>query len=153
MIFPIGDDQVKGGSKPIFAYLFIAFNVLVFIFQIMLPQEQLEGFILKYGSIPAEIIHGQDLFTMFTSMFLHGGWMHLIGNMMFLWVFADNVEAVIGNVNFVLFYLLGVFNFSVYFSVFLLIVALTLRFRLVFGQSFFMLVIFISIHKRIKVFN
>lgn len=107
MIFPIGDDQVKGGSRPTFAYLFIAFNVLVFIFQIMLPQEQSEGFIMKYGSIPSEIIHGKDLITILTSMFLHGGWMHLIGNMLFLWVFADNIEAVIGNVNFVLFYLLG----------------------------------------------
>ncbi|MBP6794777.1 MAG: rhomboid family intramembrane serine protease [Saprospiraceae bacterium] len=107
MVFPIGDDQVKGGNKPMFAYLFIAFNVLIFIFQVMLPPDQLEPFVIKYGSIPFEIVQGQDLFTLFTSMFLHGGWMHLIGNMLFLWVFADNIEAVIGNFNFVLFYLLG----------------------------------------------
>ena len=107
MVFPIGDDQVKGGSKPLFAYLFIAFNVLIFIFQVMLPPDQLEPFVFKYGSIPSEIVQGQDLFTLFTSMFLHGGWMHLIGNMLFLWVFADNIEAVIGNFNFIMFYLLG----------------------------------------------
>ncbi len=107
MVFPIGDDQVKGGNKPMFAYIFIAFNVLVFIFQITLAPIQLEHFIMEYGSIPAEISKGQDLFTLFTSMFLHGGWMHLLGNMIFLWVFADNIEAVIGNVNFILFYIIG----------------------------------------------
>lgn len=107
MVFPIGDDQVKGGNKPMFAYIFIAFNVLVFIFQITLAPIQLEHFIMEYGSIPAEISNGQDLFTLFTSMFLHGGWMHLLGNMIFLWVFADNIEAVIGNVNFILFYIIG----------------------------------------------
>ena len=97
MIFPIGDDQVKGGSKPMFAYAFIGINVLIFIFQAMMGPTQLEQFIMNYGSIPADISHGNHLFTLFTSMFLHGGWMHLIGNMLFLWVFADNIEAVIGN--------------------------------------------------------
>ncbi|MBK6391909.1 MAG: rhomboid family intramembrane serine protease [Saprospiraceae bacterium] len=107
MIFPIGDDQVKGGSKPMFAYAFIGINVLIFIFQAMMGPTQLEQFIMNYGSIPADISHGNHLFTLFTSMFLHGGWMHLIGNMLFLWVFADNIEAVIGNFNFILFYLIG----------------------------------------------
>lgn len=60
-----------------------------------------------FGSIPEEITRGEDFFTLFTSMFLHGGWMHLIGNMLFLWVFADNIEAVVGNVKFLLFYVLG----------------------------------------------
>ncbi len=107
MVFPIGDDQVKGGSKPIFAYLFIALNILVFLYQAMLAPADLESLIIHYGSIPADITKGQGLYTLATSMFLHGGWMHLIGNMVFLWVFADNIEAVIGNLNFVLFYLVG----------------------------------------------
>lgn len=107
MIFPIGDDQVKGGAKPIFSYLFIVINVLIFLFEATLSPSDLDQFILTYGSIPQETMNGEDTFTLFTSMFLHGGWMHLIGNMLFLWVFADNIEQIIGNLNFVVFYIAG----------------------------------------------
>ncbi len=107
MIFPIGDEQVRGGHFPWVSYAFIALNVLVFLFQTQLPAGQLQGFIFDFGSIPAEITQGQDLFTLVTSMFMHGGWMHLIGNMLFLWVFADNIEASTGSFSFLLFYLLG----------------------------------------------
>ena len=106
MIFPIGDDQVQGGAKPVFTYLFLAANIVVFLYQFMLGQAN-NGFVMEYGSIPVEIMSGQDYFTLFTSMFLHGGWMHLIMNMLFLWVFADNIEATIGNIPFVVFYLVG----------------------------------------------
>ena len=106
-MFPIGDDQVKGGYKPIFAYLLIALNVLVFLFQVSLSPNHLEQFISNYGTIPAEITKGHHLISLFTSMFLHGGWMHLVGNMTFLWVFGDNIEAVIGNINFLMFYFIG----------------------------------------------
>ncbi len=105
MIFPIGDDQVKGGFFPLFSYLFIGLNVAIFIFQfISNPQTLL---VCEFGSIPGEILRGEDLYTLFTSMFMHGGWMHLIGNMLFLWVFADNIEATLGPFIFVCFYLLG----------------------------------------------
>ena len=107
MIFPIGDDQVKGGHFPLFSYAFIVFNVAIFIYQVNLPYDLQEAFIYTYGSIPAEIVNGQDYFTLFSSMFLHGGWMHLIGNMLFLWVFADNIEATIGSFRFLVFYILG----------------------------------------------
>lgn len=107
MIYPIGDDQVQGGSKPFFSYLFIGLNLAVFLYQIILPPEGLEWFVFHYGSIPADISQGKHLFTLFTSMFLHGGWVHLLGNMMFLWVFGDNIEAIMGNLNFLLFYLAG----------------------------------------------
>ncbi len=107
MIFPIGDEQVRGGHRPIFAYTLIAVNVLVFIFQVTLLPLLQQEFVMQYGVIPQEIVQGQDYFTLFTNMFLHGGWMHLIGNMLFLWVFADNIEAVIGNFMFILFYLGG----------------------------------------------
>lgn len=107
MIFPVGDDQVKGGKFPFVSYLLIALNTLVFIYEIVLPTPTLESFMMSYGSIPANIVHGQELYTLLTSMFLHGGWMHLIGNMVFLWVFADNIEAVIGAGKFALFYLIG----------------------------------------------
>ncbi len=107
MFFPIGDTQVKGGSRPLFSYTFIAINVLIFFFQFSLSPQNLNAFILTYGTIPDDIMHQQGYSTLFTNMFLHGGWMHLIGNMLFLWVFADNIEAVIGNFYFLLFYLLG----------------------------------------------
>ncbi|MFN7119374.1 MAG: rhomboid family intramembrane serine protease [Saprospiraceae bacterium] len=107
MLFPIGDDQVRGGHYPYISYIFIALNVIVFFWEVNMPPVQLEAFISEYGSIPAETMRGKDLHSLFTSMFLHGGWMHLIGNMLFLWVFADNIEAVIGNTRFLIFYLLG----------------------------------------------
>ncbi len=109
MIFPIGDDQVKGGYRPIFSYSFIAINVAFFIYKISLNPAQQEAFDLYYGSIPYEITRGVDLFTLVTSMYVHGDWWHLIGNMLFLWVFADNIEATIGNLKFLLFYLIGGF--------------------------------------------
>lgn len=107
MIFPIGDEQVLGGHKPFFSYLLIGINILVFVIQVTMPPGLQQGFVMEYGVIPKEIIHGQDYFTLLTNMFLHGGWMHLIGNMLFLWVFADNIEAVIGKIPFILFYLGG----------------------------------------------
>jgi membrane associated rhomboid family serine protease len=103
MIFPIGDTNVKGGSKPLFAYSLIIINVIVFILQL-----QIDGnLVCEYATVPSEIAQGRDLYTLFSSMFLHGGWMHLIGNMLFLWVFADNIEAVVGNSRFIIFYILG----------------------------------------------
>ena len=81
-------------------------NVAVFLYQISLGQYQ-NNFIYFYGAIPAEITNGQDIFTLFTSMFLHGGWAHLLGNMLFLWIFADNIEAVVGSRRFVFFYIMG----------------------------------------------
>jgi membrane associated rhomboid family serine protease len=107
MIFPIGDEQVQGGHKPLIAYLFIGLNVLVFLFQVTMPGGHQQGFVNTYGMIPVEIRQGDDLYTMLTNMFLHGGWMHLIGNMLFLWVFADNIEAVVGKWRFILFYFGG----------------------------------------------
>jgi len=108
MIFPIGDEQVQGGYFPLFSYSFIAINIAVFVLEFSLQtQGKLAGFITEYGAIPNEIVHGQDLHTLLTSMFMHGGWMHLIGNMVFLWVFADNIEATVGNLTFLIFYVLG----------------------------------------------
>ena len=103
MIFPIGDDQVEGGSFPIFSYAFIALNILAFFYQMSFADQ----LICQYGSIPNDIMSGRNYLTLFTSMFMHGGWMHLIGNMLFLWVFADNIEATVGSIAFVIFYFLG----------------------------------------------
>lgn len=105
MVFPVGDDQIKGGYKPVVSYSLIVLNVLCYIWQSTDPTGQL--YVTEFGCIPAEITRGQDLHTLFSGMFMHGGFMHLLGNMIFLWVFGDNIEAVIGNVRFLLFYLFG----------------------------------------------
>jgi len=107
MFFPVGDDPIKGPNKPIFSYSFLAVNIMVYLYQMSLSLPECEFFMKHFGAIPAEITAGQDYFTLFTNMFLHAGFLHILGNMIFLWVFADNVESVIGNVNFVIFYILG----------------------------------------------
>lgn len=107
MIFPIGDDQVRGGHWPLFSYAFIALNVAVFAYQAGLNAADFEVFVLQYGNVPVDTVNGRNYATLFTSMFLHGSWMHLIGNMVFLWIFADNIESTVGNTRFVLFYFMG----------------------------------------------
>lgn len=103
MVFPIGDENIKHGCKPIFSYAFIGFNVIMFIIQISTPG----NLVCELAAIPGDILDGKNLHTLITSMFLHGGWMHLIGNLLFLWVFADNIEATIGNIPFLFFYIIG----------------------------------------------
>ncbi|MBC6996436.1 rhomboid family intramembrane serine protease [Neolewinella lacunae] len=107
MFFPIGDDQVHQGHVPFFSYGLIALNVLIYWYQHSLGGPEGAAFIYAYGCIPAEIESGQDYYTLFTSVFLHGSWMHLLGNMLYMWIFADNIEASIGNLPFAVFYLLG----------------------------------------------
>ncbi len=103
MIFPIGDTQVSGGYKPYFAYGFIALNLIVFVIQMATPG----NLVCEFSVIPQHIKEGKNLSTLFSSMFLHGGYMHIIGNMLFLWVFADNIESVVGYKKFVAFYIIG----------------------------------------------
>jgi len=95
-------------------YILIAANAVVFIHEIGLAPEDLAAFINRYSVVPARAtraLHGRgDLITgaiipAFTSMFLHGGWLHIIGNMWFLWIFGDNVEARFGRFPFLFFYL------------------------------------------------
>ncbi len=105
MLFPIGDDQVKGGFRPIVSYSFIALNVIAFLLQTTDPTQQL--YVMEFGSIPYEISRGIDVYTLITSMFMHGGFMHILGNMLFLWVFGDNIESTIGSVKFAMFYIMG----------------------------------------------
>jgi len=107
MIIPIGDENVKGGAKPIFSYAFIVINILIFLFQVSLGAEGYGNFLQELGAIPNEISNYEDLHTLITSIFLHGDIMHLAGNMLFLWLFADNIEATAGNLHFVFFYFLG----------------------------------------------
>jgi membrane associated rhomboid family serine protease len=106
-MFPIGDENRRGHVTPVVNYVLIAINIAVFFYQIQLGSAQaVQEFINRYGVIPREIVDGQDLFTLLTSMFMHGGWMHIIGNMLFLWVFGDNVEDAFGHLGYLVFYLL-----------------------------------------------
>lgn len=109
-MFPIGDEQNGRILTPVVNYTLIALNVLVFLYQLVLPDSPrdpaLQEFIFRWGAIPAEISGGQDLFALLSSMFLHGGWLHIAGNMLFLWVFGDNVEDTMGHARYLLFYLL-----------------------------------------------
>lgn len=106
-MFPIGDQNRQGHITPIVNYVLIAINVAVFVYQISLGSEEaIQSFINTYGVIPQEIVARQDLYTIFTSMFMHGGWAHIFGNMLFLWVFGDNVEDAFGHLGYLVFYLL-----------------------------------------------
>lgn len=107
MIFPIGDDNIERGHPAIFSYGFIILNIAAFALQMSLPQGSFDQFFYTFGAIPANITSNQNLHTLVTGIFLHGGVWHLLGNMLFLWIFADNIEATIGNGRFVLFYLMG----------------------------------------------
>jgi membrane associated rhomboid family serine protease len=107
LFFPIGDVNVENGHRPIFARALLFINIAVFIYQFSLGEAGFRNFINTYGLIPSEFVKGEDWFTAWTSMFMHAGWMHLIGNMFFLYVFADNIEARIGTIKFIMFYFLG----------------------------------------------
>ena len=107
---PIGDEHDGRVLTPVVNFVLIGINVLVFLYQLILPDTRfdpaLQEFIFRWGAVPAEISRGRDLFALVTSMFLHGGWLHIAGNMLFLWVFGDNVEDTMGHVRYLLFYLL-----------------------------------------------
>ncbi len=114
-MFPIGDDDEKGGAIPVVTWTFIALNVLAFLLEISRPEAALQAFIQSWGVVPREYAAARDLApviaapfwtTLFTSMFLHGGWMHLGGNMLYLWIFGDNLERAMGALKFAVFYLL-----------------------------------------------
>lgn len=107
MLLPLGDDHVKGKHKPVFTYLLILVNCYVFWHELQMSPEGLQGTFYNYGAVPETLLRGQNVHTLLTSIFLHGGWMHLVGNMLFLWIFADNIEVTIGNFRFLLFYLAG----------------------------------------------
>lgn len=107
-MFPIRDHNPSQGV-PALTWLLIAVNVLIQVWQAAAIRGDAGLYALydAYALIPAEISAGQDLWTLVTSTFLHGGWMHLIGNMLFLYIFGDNLEEALGRLGFLAFYLLG----------------------------------------------
>ena len=94
-------DVIPSRTTPVVTVGLIIINVLVFLYQQMLPDPQLQQFVGNYALIPAWF----SVPAVFTSQFLHGGWLHLISNMLYLWIFGDNVEDRLGHVRFVIFYL------------------------------------------------
>ncbi len=103
-MFPIGDDQVRGAPPAVVNFLLILVNSLFFIYELFLG-DGVDQFIMTWGVVPAQIQQGQQLITLITSQFLHGGWLHLIGNMLFLYIFGDNIEAVMGHIGYLIFYI------------------------------------------------
>ena len=105
-MLPISDDNRGRRLRPVVTYVLIALNVLVYMYQWLLSPEDLYRFLNQWAAVPAEISAGQAYFTLLTCTFLHGSWFHLGSNMLFLWIFGDNVEDVMGHVKFVVFYIL-----------------------------------------------
>lgn len=122
-MIPISDTGAVRTGRPDVNIFLIAVNALVFLYMLFLGGLDRDIFFFKYGLIPAELAKGVEFTrlggplgpdisspiptwgTVFTSMFVHGGFLHFIGNMLFLWVFGDNIEARLGHVKYLLFYL------------------------------------------------
>ena len=132
-MFPIGDDNSDRTTTPYVNYLIIALNVIVFVFLQGMSGDN--TFTYSFATVPAEILSGRDIvteakvlidpntgdrftmpglgptpvsvyFTLITSMFMHGGWAHIAGNMLYLWIFGDNIENAMGHKRYLFFYLL-----------------------------------------------
>ncbi len=122
-LIPIGDDNNGRNIIPYVSYILIAINVLVFIF-LQIPSD---AFTYSFSVVPREIMQNKDIvgtlrigngaiqlgagpqpvqLTILSAMFMHGSWMHLLGNMLYLWIFGDNVEDAMGHFKFLIFYLL-----------------------------------------------
>jgi membrane associated rhomboid family serine protease len=111
-VIPIRD-TIRSRTAPVMTVALIVVNVLVFLHEIALGP-YLERFVLAYGLIPRRFVYWQGnpldplrFLPLFTSMFWHGGWLHLIGNMLYLWIFGDNVEDRLGHLRFLVFYIVA----------------------------------------------
>lgn len=127
MVLPLGDDDSLRRTTPIVTYALIAVNAIVWFIQISAGEPFTNG----YSTVPYEITHGVDLsgihsviaggqsfpihlypgphpiyLTLVTAMFMHGSWLHILGNMLYLWIFGDNIEDLLGHGRFLVFYLL-----------------------------------------------
>ena len=102
-------DEIRTHRPPIMTYLLIAVNVVVFILQWLTGPNQ-EAVIFEYALIPANLttsVNLQNIADIFSSMFMHAGFLHLAGNMLYLWIFGDNVEDAMGSIKYLIFYLVG----------------------------------------------
>ncbi len=104
-MFPVGDDNSQRRTTPVVTFALIGLNVLVFFLELSGGDQ----FITEWAFVPARFSEdpGANAVTLFSAMFMHGGWLHLFGNMLFLWIFGDNVEDRFGHGKFLIFYLLA----------------------------------------------
>jgi membrane associated rhomboid family serine protease len=102
-MFPISDDDSQRRTLPVVTYALVGLNVLVFLLELSAGDRLVEN----WAFIPANFAAdpAANVATIFTAMFMHGGWLHLFGNMLFLWIFGDNVEDRLGHAKFLAFYL------------------------------------------------
>jgi len=107
-------DEIRTSTFPFVNILLILVNAALFAYELYLPGEDVRELILKSGFIPYELFYLKDIspanllpapLTIFSSMFLHGGWFHFLGNMLYLWIFGDNVEDALGHVRYLFFYM------------------------------------------------
>jgi Uncharacterized membrane protein (homolog of Drosophila rhomboid) len=103
-MFPIGDDNSARRTLPVVTYALIVFNILFFLVELSAG----DTFIETWSFIPTRFLANPvgDFLTIFTSMFMHAGWVHIGGNMLYLWIFGDNVEDRFGHLQYLLFYLI-----------------------------------------------
>jgi len=108
-VIPLAD-EIPRRRAPVVTVSLLALNVVVFLYELTLGPET-DGLLMSFGAVPARISspgnHPLAFLTLLTSMFLHGGWMHLIGNMLYLWIFGDNVEDALGHLGYLVFYLVA----------------------------------------------
>lgn len=109
-MFPIRD-TIRSNTFPIVNVIIIVINLLIFLYEVSLGRH-IEDFVLQFGLTPVRFFWGlqnqlsEAIIPLFTSMFLHGGWLHVLGNMWFLYIFGDNVEDRMGHARYIFFYLL-----------------------------------------------
>lgn len=111
-MFPLSD-SIKANSKPYVNIFIIAVNIIVFFYEISLSNQQLGLLFVDYGLVPVKLFLPNEVVSLtdkvipfFTSMFLHGGWFHIISNMYFLYIFGDNVEDLMGHFRYFFMYIL-----------------------------------------------
>jgi membrane associated rhomboid family serine protease len=128
-MIPIKDDNPIS-IRPYITIALIIINCAIFLYAFALGRQGFTEFTFKYGLIPAELVEGRDLsppqygflatspfLNVFTSMFMHGGFLHLGGNMLYLWIFGNNIEDVLGHVKFIFFYLFSGIAAALFFVV------------------------------------
>jgi membrane associated rhomboid family serine protease len=102
-LVPLGDASRRPARVPLVTALIIFVNVLVFVSELMRG----ETFVMQWSAVPAQIVSGHHWITILTAMFMHGSWSHIIGNMIFLWAFAPEIEDAMGRGRYLVFYLVG----------------------------------------------
>jgi membrane associated rhomboid family serine protease len=102
-LIPLSDASRRPVRLPVVTAFIIAVNVFVFLLELMRG----DAFVMQWSAIPAQIVSGHHWITVFTAMFMHGSWSHIIGNMIFLWAFGPEIEDAMGRGRYLLFYLAG----------------------------------------------